>query len=77
MLRPSHFARPSPALEDLAREFGVDNRNGGDPLQLLTTINTRLYRKLRLRQTKHVRRFADRGRSPARGKACARILRTS
>lgn len=43
MLRPSHFARTSPELEDLAREFGVEKRNGSDPLGLLRRINTQLF----------------------------------
>lgn len=43
MLMPSHFARTSPELEELATEFGVDHRNGRDPLDLLKTLNSRLY----------------------------------
>jgi transglutaminase-like putative cysteine protease len=43
MLRPSHFARPSPDLEALAREFGVHTRGGRDPLQLLQELNSDLY----------------------------------
>jgi transglutaminase-like putative cysteine protease len=43
MLMPSHFARTSPELEELAREFGVDRRNGSDPLDLLRRLNARLY----------------------------------
>ena len=30
MIRPSHFARPSPELEQLAREFAVDRRGTRD-----------------------------------------------
>jgi hypothetical protein len=33
MLLPSHFARPSPALEELAASLGAERR--GDPLSLL------------------------------------------
>lgn len=43
MLMPSHFARPSPELEALAREFGTSKRDGRDPLQLLLAVNSRLY----------------------------------
>jgi len=43
MLRPSYFVRSSPELEELAREFGLDQRNGRDPLQLLLKLNTDLY----------------------------------
>jgi transglutaminase-like putative cysteine protease len=43
MLMASHFARSSPELEELAREFGVDRRNGSDPLDLLRGINSKLY----------------------------------
>ena len=44
MLMPSHFARSSPELEALARELGVDKRNGRDPLELLRDLNADLYR---------------------------------
>ncbi len=44
MLGPSHFARSSPELEQLAREFGIDKRNGADPLELLRNLNSQLYR---------------------------------
>jgi transglutaminase-like putative cysteine protease len=43
MLRPSRFARNSPELEELAREFGVDQRGDRDPLELLLKLNTDLY----------------------------------
>lgn len=43
MLRPSQFASSSPELEDLAREFGIDKRDGRDPLELLRTLNLNLY----------------------------------
>jgi len=44
MLMPSHFARTSNELEDLARELGVDKRNGRDPLELLRALNADVYR---------------------------------
>jgi transglutaminase-like putative cysteine protease len=43
MLMPSRFARTSPELEALAQEFGVDQRGGREPLELLTTLNRKLY----------------------------------
>jgi transglutaminase-like putative cysteine protease len=43
MLRLSHFARSSPELEDLAHEFGIGKRNGQDPLELLLSLNSKLY----------------------------------
>jgi len=43
MLMPSRFARTSVELEELAREFGVDRRDGRQPLELLTTLNRKLY----------------------------------
>ncbi len=43
MLRPSHFARTSPELEELAREFGVEKRDGLDPLGVLRSINLKLF----------------------------------
>src|ERR1700761_1758636 len=46
MLMPSHFARSSPELEALAKEFGVHERDGQDPLGLLRTLNLNLYRAL-------------------------------
>lgn len=44
MLGPSHFARSSPELEELAREFGIQKRDGSDPLELLKSLNSQLYR---------------------------------
>ncbi|HYW43209.1 MAG TPA: transglutaminase family protein [Bryobacteraceae bacterium] len=43
MLMPSRFARTSPELEALAQEVGVVERAGREPLELLTTLNSRLY----------------------------------
>jgi len=43
MLMSSRFARTSPELEALAKEFGVDQRGGRDPLELLTTLNSKLF----------------------------------
>jgi transglutaminase-like putative cysteine protease len=43
MLMPSKFARTSPELEALAAEFEADRRGGREPLELLTTLNRRLY----------------------------------
>jgi transglutaminase-like putative cysteine protease len=43
MLMPSRFARTSPELEALAKEFGLDQRGGREPLELLTTLNSKLY----------------------------------
>lgn len=44
MLMPSHYARLSPPLENLARELGVDRRGDRDPLTLLREINSGIYR---------------------------------
>jgi transglutaminase-like putative cysteine protease len=43
MLMPSRFARSSPELESLAREFEADQRGSREPLELLTELNRRLY----------------------------------
>jgi len=43
MLMPSRFARTSPEVEALALEFGVDKRGERQPLELLTTLNSKLY----------------------------------
>ena len=43
MLMPSRFARTSPEVEELARAMGVSERGGREPLELLTTLNTKLY----------------------------------
>jgi transglutaminase-like putative cysteine protease len=43
MLRPSRFVRPSPELDVMAREFGIEKRDGQDPLKLLLKLNTDLY----------------------------------
>ncbi len=44
MLMPSHFARTSPQLEDLARELGVHERRDRDPLTLLREVNSGIFR---------------------------------
>ncbi len=44
MLRPSKFARSSPELEALAREFEVEKRSG-DPLLILQRLNSQVYSK--------------------------------
>jgi hypothetical protein len=41
MLLPSEFAKPTPALMELAQELEVVRRD--DPLKLLHEINARLY----------------------------------
>lgn len=46
MLMPSHFAHVSPELVEFAKEFGVDQRDGQDPLGLLRGLNSNLYRAL-------------------------------
>ena len=38
MLMPSHFARPSPELAELAKEIGATERNGRSPLAFLLDI---------------------------------------
>jgi transglutaminase-like putative cysteine protease len=43
MLLPSHFARPSPPLDELAKELGCERR--GTPMELLTELNESLYRR--------------------------------
>jgi transglutaminase-like putative cysteine protease len=43
MLQPSHFARSSPELEQLAREFGITDRNRLDPLEALLLLNEKVY----------------------------------
>lgn len=41
MLLPSHFARSTPALEELAKTLACERH--GNPLQLLTELNTAIY----------------------------------
>src|SRR5579871_6956316 len=43
MMVPSHFATPSPLLENLAEELNLQRR--GNPLDLLRELNARLYEK--------------------------------
>ena len=43
MMVPSHFAAPTPLLENLAQE--LDLRRRGNPLELLRELNSRLYEK--------------------------------
>jgi len=42
MLCPSHFARNTPRLENLAKELGCERR--GNPLALLTEVNAAIYK---------------------------------
>jgi transglutaminase-like putative cysteine protease len=44
MLMPSHFARTSPALEELAKEIGVTEREGRSPLAFLQDLVAGLHR---------------------------------
>jgi transglutaminase-like putative cysteine protease len=44
MLMPSHFARSSPELEELAREIGAAERSGRSPLAFLRDINAAVHR---------------------------------
>jgi transglutaminase-like putative cysteine protease len=43
MLLPSRYAHTSPELVALAEELEVDRRDGRQPLELLTTLNRKLY----------------------------------
>ncbi len=43
-LLPSHFARPSIELDDLAKEIGVAKRDGRSPLAFVRDVMTGLYR---------------------------------
>jgi transglutaminase-like putative cysteine protease len=47
MLMPSHFARSSPELEQLAREIGADERKGRSPLAFLQDIASGMHRSFR------------------------------
>jgi transglutaminase-like putative cysteine protease len=47
MLMPSHFARSSPELEQLAREIGADERKGRSPLAFLQDIASGIHRSFR------------------------------
>ena len=44
MLMPSHFARSSPELEELAKEIGAAERNGRSPLAFLRDIASGVHR---------------------------------
>src|SRR6202171_2404090 len=44
MLRPSHFARTSPELEELAKEIGVTQRDGRSPIAFLQDVAAGVYR---------------------------------
>src|SRR5947209_5739720 len=45
MLGPSHYARSSPELLQVAKDFGVERRDGRDPLELLVNLNSTLFRE--------------------------------
>lgn len=44
MLMPSHYARSSPPLVDLARELGVERADGRDPLTLVREVSVGIHR---------------------------------
>jgi transglutaminase-like putative cysteine protease len=44
MLMPSHFARPSPELEELAKEIGASERDGRSPLAFLQDLAAGVHR---------------------------------
>jgi transglutaminase-like putative cysteine protease len=44
MLMPSHFARPSPGLEELAKEIGATERDGRSPLAFLQDLAAGVHR---------------------------------
>ncbi|MGB8988417.1 MAG: transglutaminase family protein, partial [Candidatus Sulfotelmatobacter sp.] len=44
MLMPSHFARSSPELEELAKEIGVAEREGRSPLAFLQDVSAGVHR---------------------------------
>ncbi len=44
MLTPSHFARTSPELQELAQEIGVSERDGRSPLAFLQDVASGVYR---------------------------------
>src|SRR3984893_4771065 len=46
MLAPSHFARPSPELDELANELGVTQRDGRSPLAFLQDVAAGVSRTL-------------------------------
>jgi transglutaminase-like putative cysteine protease len=43
MLQPSHFARPSLKLQQFAAGFGVAERDGRDPVEILLYLNETVY----------------------------------
>jgi transglutaminase-like putative cysteine protease len=46
MLMPSHFARPSAELEELAKEIGVSERDGRSPLAFLQDLAAGVHRSI-------------------------------
>ena len=44
MLMPSHYARPSPELEELAKEIGATERDGRSPLAFLQDLAAGVHR---------------------------------
>ncbi|MEO8520481.1 MAG: transglutaminase family protein [Acidobacteriota bacterium] len=44
MLMPSHYARPSPELDQFIRELGVASPDGRDPLTLVRHVNEGIHR---------------------------------
>ena len=58
MLNPSSFAKPSAALDALAREMNIDRSQ--DPMSLLRADQRRYLQPLRLQPEDHAGRLADR-----------------
>ena len=77
MLMPSHYARSSPQLDELARELGVDRADGRDPLTLVRDISGGIHRAFEYVRKSTGGELADRGQPRHRARACARTSPTS
>ena len=76
MLMPSHYARSSPQLEELARELGVAERDGRDPLTLVGDVADGINAAFEyVKKSTAVNSPIE--VTSARARACARTSRTS
>ena len=73
---PSRFACTSPEVEVLAREMGVMERGGREPLELLTTLKLQALPVFFLCEAQHGGRFGGGRCDSVPAAAFVRILRT-
>ena len=78
MLMPSHYARSSPLLDDLARELGVDRSQRPRSAHARAATSTSgIHKAFDYVRKSTARELADRGQPQHAARACARTSPTS